>query len=185
VTPPLLPTADQTVGPFFRVGLEYTGDRELVPAGSAGSIVLEGRVLDGAGHPVPDAMIEIWQPGPDGAIVEQTGSRDRRPGVFTGFGRCETDPDGRYGFTTLRPAALREGAAAFFAVQVFARGLLANLSTRIYLPDDDAALAADPLLAGLPADRRATMIAEWSDPGVLTHDLRLQGDDETVFLAFR
>ena len=180
-----LPTADQTVGPFFRDGLVYPGDRDLVPPGSVGSIVLDGRVLDGAGNPVPDALIEIWQPGPDGAILAETGSRGRRPGSFSGFGRCETDPEGWYAFTTLEPAPLRVGAPAFFAVQVFARGLLANLSTRIYLPDNADALAADPLLAGLAPDRRATLIASRPEPGRLTRDIRLQGDDETVFLAFR
>jgi len=190
VTKPLLPTADQTVGPFFRDGLVYPGDRDLVPPGSAGSIVLDGRVLDGSGDPLPDALIEIWQPGPDGAIVSDTGSRGRRPGSFSGFGRCETDPEGWYAFTTLEPAPLRPGVPAFFAVQVFARGLLANLTTRIYLPDDAAALDADPLLSGLPADRRATLIASRTGPARLTRDIRLQGSDapgavETVFLAFR
>lgn len=190
MTKPLLPTADQTVGPFFRDGLVYPGDRELVPAGSAGSIVLDGRVLDGAGEPVPDALVEIWQPGPDGAIVSETGSRGRRAGSFTGFGRCETDADGWYSFTTLEPAPLRPGAPAFFAVQVFARGLLANLSTRIYLPDDADTLTGDPLLAGLSAERRATLIADRTGPARLTRDIRLQGSDapgadETVFLAFR
>lgn len=190
MTEPLLPTADQTVGPFFRDGLVYPGDRDLVPPGSAGSIVLDGRVLDGAGDPVPDALVEIWQPGPDGAIASETGSRGRRPGSFTGFGRCETDAEGWYAFTTLPPAPLRSGAAAFFAVQVFARGLLANLSTRIYLPDDAAALEGDRLLAALPPGRRATLIAERTGPAKLTRDIRLQGSDvtgadETVFLAFR
>jgi protocatechuate 3,4-dioxygenase alpha subunit len=185
VTNSPLPTADQTVGPFFRDGLVYLGDRDLVPAGSAGSIVLDGRVLDGDGDPVPDALIELWQPGPDGAILAETGSRGRRAGSFSGFGRCETDLEGWYAFTTLEPAPLRSGAAAFVAVQVFARGLLANLSTRIYLPDDVAALDSDLLLAGLSADRRATLIAERTGSARLTRDIRLQGEDETVFLAFR
>ena len=179
------PTADQTVGPFFRDGLVYDGDRELVAPGSEGAVILDGRVLDGAGDPVPDALIEIWQPDAAGTIVREHGSRRRRPGSFSGFGRCETDPEGWFAFTTLEPAPLREGAAAFFAVKVFARGLLAVLDTRIYLPGDEAALAADPLLAGLDPARRATLVARRSEPGRLTHDIRLQGDDETVFLAFR
>ena len=137
MTKRLLPTADQTVGPFFRDGLVYPGDRDLVPPGSPGSVRLDGRVLDGAGEPMPDALIEIWQPGPDGAIVSETGSRGRRPGSFTGFGRCETDPDGWYAFTTLEPAPLRPGAPAFFAVA----GLRAGS-------------AREPQHADLPARRR-------------------------------
>lgn len=181
----LLPTADQTVGPFFRDGLVYDGDRELVALGTPGAIALDGRVLDGAGDPVPDALVEIWQPDAEGAILSEHGSRRRRPGSFSGFGRCETDPEGWFAFTTLEPAPLRDGAAAFFAVKVFARGLLAVLDTRIYVPGDEAALASDALLAGLASDRRATLIAERTGPARLTHDIRLQGEEETVFLAFR
>jgi protocatechuate 3,4-dioxygenase alpha subunit len=181
----LLPTADQTVGPFFRDGLAYDGDRRLVEPGTPGAIVLEGRVLDGAGDAVPDALIEIWQPGAAGAIPSEHGSRRRRPGSFSGFGRCETDQEGWYAFTTLEPSPLAEGAAAFFAVNVFARGLLAVLRTRIYLPGDDATLASDALLSGLDDERRATLIAVRTEPARLTHDIRLQGDRETVFLAFR
>lgn len=181
----LQPTADQTVGPFFRDGLVYSGDRQLVASGTPGAIVLDGRVLDGAGDPVPDALIEIWQPDARGAIVREHGSRARRPGSFSGFGRCETDPEGWYAFTTIEPAPLRPGTAAFFAVKVFARGLLAVLDTRIYVPGDDAALESDPLLTELDPARRATLIAERTEPERLTHDIRLQGQDETVFLAFR
>lgn len=168
----LQPTADQTVGPFFRDGLVYPGDRHLVAPGTSGAIVLDGRVLDGAGEPVPDALIEIWQPDATGAIAREHGSRARRPGSFSGFGRCETDPEGWYAFTTLEPAG-------FFAVKVFARGLLAVLDTRIYLPG-----SSNAFLDGLDPDRRATLIAERTESG-LRHDIRLQGDGETVFLAFR
>ncbi len=179
----LQPTADQTVGPFFRDGLVYPGDRELVAPGTPGSIILDGRVLDGAGDPVPDALVEIWQPDATGTIVREPGSRRRRPGSFSGFGRCETDPDGWYAFTTLEPAPVREGAAAFFTVKVFARGLLAVLDTRIYVPGPTN--ESDPLLAGLEPERRNTLIAVRSEPGRLSHDIRLQGENETVFLAFR
>jgi len=178
----LRPTADQTVGPFFRDGLVYPGDRQLVAPGTPGAIVLDGRVLDGNGNPVPDALIEIWQPDAAGSIVSEPGSRARRPGSFSGFGRCETDPDGWFAFTTLEPAPLRNGAAVFFAVKVFARGLLAVLDTRIYLPGD--AIEADPLLARLDPERRATLIAMRTEPARVTHDIHLQGDRETVFLAF-
>lgn len=181
----LQPTADQTVGPFFRDGMVFAGDRELVPPGSVGSVRLRGRVLDGAGTPVPDAVIEIWQADADGRIPRQTGSYARLPGTFTGWGRCETDSEGWYAFTTLPPAPTRDGTPAFFAVGVYARGLLGVLRTRIYLPGNLAALSADPLLARLGPARRATLVATRTDAGDLVHDVRLQGDDETVFLAFR
>lgn len=176
------PTADQTVGPFFRDGLEYPGDRTLVAPGTPGAIVLDGRVFDGDGAPIPDALIEIWQPDATGAIPREHGSRARRLGGFTGFGRCETDAEGWYSFTTVEPGPLVDGAAAFFAVKVHARGLLAVLDTRIYVPGP--ALAADPLLAAVDPARRASLVAERTPSG-LRHDIRLQGPDETVFLVFR
>lgn len=182
--PALFPTADQTVGPFFRDGMVFDGDRDLVARGAPDAIVLRGRVLDGAGAPVPDAAIEIWQANAAGGIPRETGSTRRLPGAFTGFGRCETDPEGWYAFTTVPPAPMRPGAPAFFAVAIFARGLLAVLHTRIYLPDDDSALAGDRLLARLSPERRATLLAARTDAGDLVHDIRLQGDAETVFLAF-
>ena len=182
---PILATADQTVGPFFRDGLVYDGDNLLVEPGTAGSIVLAGRVLDGEGRPVPDALIEIWQADQTGRIVSEVGSRNRRPGRFTGFGRCETDPDGWYEFVTWQPGAVAPSPAAYFAVKVFARGLLAVLDTRIYVPGDDAALGADPLLARLTPAQRESLIAVRTAPDRLLHDIRLQGERETVFLAFR
>jgi protocatechuate 3,4-dioxygenase alpha subunit len=173
-------TAGQTVGPFFGFALPYPGDAELVPAGRAGAVRLTGRVLDGAGAPVPDALIEIWQPDEAGRIVQEPGSLRRDGWTFTGFGRCATDNAGRYSFTTVRPGPLSPGAAPFFAVTVFARGLLNRLFTRAYLPGE---WPADPLLAALPADRRATLTAS-AHGDELVFDIRLQGGDETVFLEF-
>lgn len=184
MTEPLQATADQTVGPFFRDGLVYPGDRELVQAGSPGAIILDGRVFDGAGSAVPDALIEIWQADASGAVVTETGTRPRRTGAFTGFGRCETDAEGWFSFSTLQPAPGASGAAAFFAVHVFARGLLGVLNTRIYLPDDADALAADALLARLSPEQRQTLIAERTGPTRVTRDIHLQGENETVFLAY-
>ncbi|GAA4115515.1 protocatechuate 3,4-dioxygenase subunit alpha [Nocardioides fonticola] len=175
----LTPTPGQTVGPFFHYALPFDGDRDLVPPGSPGSIRLHGRVLDGAGVPVPDALVEIRQAGPDGVVPTVAGSLRRDGFTFTGWGRASTDREGRYGFSTLVPGPV-DGGAAFFSVCVFARGLLHRLFTRAYVPGDDAALAADPLLASLPAARRATLIAV-ADDG-LRFDVHLQGDHETVFL---
>lgn len=179
----LTPTPGQTVGPFFHYALPYEGDRDLVPPGTAGAIRLHGTVYDGAGAPIPDALVEIWQAAPDGSVVQQPGSLRRDGWTFTGFGRASTSRDGTYGFSTMTPGPTEDGAAAFFAVTVFARGLLNRLFTRAYVPDDVDALAADPLLTSVPEERRATLLAVRDEQG-LRFDIRLQGEGETVFLSF-
>jgi protocatechuate 3,4-dioxygenase alpha subunit len=177
------PTPGQTVGPFFGFALPYAGGAELVPPGQPGAVQLTGLVLDGAGVPVPDALVEVWQADPRGAVVAVPGSLRRDGWTFTGFGRCPTDAAGRYSFTTVRPGATAPGRRPFFAITLFARGLLDRLFTRAYLPADDAELAADPLLAALPAARRRTLVIR-ADGDRLEFDIRLQGDGETVFLCF-
>lgn len=179
----LPPTPGQTVGPFFGYALPFERGSELVPPGSPGAVRLTGRVIDGNGAPVPDALLEIWQTGPDGRVVQREGSLHREGWTFTGWGRTGTDNLGRYTFTTLRPGVPSPGRAPFFALTVFARGLLNRLFTRAYLPGDDAALAGDPLLSSLPVDRRSTLLARETDGGY-EFDLVLQGAGETVFLAF-
>ncbi|MFI1993925.1 protocatechuate 3,4-dioxygenase subunit alpha [Actinoplanes sp. NPDC020271] len=173
----------QTVGPFFHLGLEYPQMNELVPPGNPRAIRLHGRVTDGAGAPVPDAVIEIWQADAHGHIVHQPGSLRRDGWTFTGWGRAATDPDGFYSFATVEPGRTTPDRPAFFAVTVFARGLLDRLFTRAYLPDAAEALAADPLLAALDPERRDTLITERSDQG-LVFDIHLQGANETVFLTY-
>lgn len=175
----LVPTPGQTVGPFFGYGLPYPGGSALVPAGRADAIQLHGVVYDGAGNPVPDALIEIWQPNPDGDIVQETGSLHRDGYTFTGWGRAAVDASGRYSFSTLVPGAAEAGKPPFFAVTVFARGLLNRLFTRAYLPEGN--LDADPLLRQLTADQRATLICT-REPSGYRFDIHLQGDRETVFL---
>ncbi|UDY23427.1 protocatechuate 3,4-dioxygenase subunit alpha [Nocardioides sp. Kera G14] len=184
------PTPGQTVGPFFHYGLPYEGDRDLVPAGSPGSVLLHGRVYDGAGNPIPDALVEIWQAAPDGTIPQVAGSIRRDGWTFTGFGRSSSGRDGRYTFSTLTPGPTEEGAAAFFAVTVFARGLLNRLFTRAYLPAEEqpaGALEADALLSALPSDRQATLMTSRDAQGYV-FDIRLQGSPdggaETVFLRY-
>ena len=184
MTEPLPGTPGQTVGPFFGLSLPYPGGPELVPPGRPDAIRLHGRVLDGAGDPVPDALLELWQAGPDGAVVREPGSLNRDGWTFTGWGRAATDNAGHWSFSTLRPGPGRPGAAPFFALTVFARGLLDRLRTRIYLPESESSLAADPLLSALPADRRATLVAA-AEPGGYAFDVVLQGDRETVFLESR
>jgi protocatechuate 3,4-dioxygenase alpha subunit len=161
-------TPSQTVGPFFGYALPYARGWELVPEDHPGAITVAGRVLDGAGEPVPDALLELW--------LGETGTRgalDRRgPGV-SGFGRCPTAPDGSYRFRTARPAT------PYLALLVFARGLLRPVMTRIYLED-----APDPLLESLEPALRATLVARAEGTGTYRFDVRLQGEGETAFLEF-
>jgi protocatechuate 3,4-dioxygenase alpha subunit len=177
----LYPTADQTVGPYYAIGMEYPEGEQLVARGQAGSITLTGYVWDGAGDPVPDAVVEIWQTDADGNIPAESGGLVRKPGGFSGFGRSGSDEEGFYGFTTVLPGATEPGAPRFFAVAVFARGLLSRLHTRIYVPGPE--LDNDEFLSRLSPERRATLVAT-EVPGGLRHDIHLQGEKETVFLAF-
>lgn len=182
VTP--TPTPGQTVGPFFGTALPYAGGPDLVGPHHPRAIRLHGTVRDGEGSVVPDALLEIWQPDADGHVSREPGSLRRDGWTFTGFGRATVDGAGHYTFTTLDPGATEPGQAPFVAVTVFARGLMNRLFTRCYLPDDPVALEADPLLASLPAERRPTLVATREADGGLRFDIRLQGDDETVFLAY-
>ncbi|WP_028643602.1 dioxygenase family protein [Nocardioides sp. URHA0020] len=162
----LAPTPGQTVGPFFGYALPYDGDSHLVPPTRPDAIRLHGRVYDGAGDPVPDALIEVWQTGPDGAVPRAAGSLHRDGYTFTGWGRAATDRTGHFQFTTLRPG----GATPYFAITVFARGLLDRLLTRAYLP-------------GAAPEHWPGATARADDRGFV-FDIRLQGEDETVFLAY-
>lgn len=186
----LVPTPGQTVGPFYGYALPYEKDNELLAPGSAGSIRLQGTVYDGAGEPIPDAILEIWQPDAEGKIVQRTGSLVRDGYTFTGWGRAAVGHSGVYTFTTVNPGPTgqvpgKPAAAPFISVAVFARGLMNRLFTRVYLPENGEALAADPLLSSLDPDRRNTLIARRDADGGLTWDIRLQGEDETVFLDFQ
>ena len=147
-------TPSQTIGPFFRFGLDWLAGGDLAPAGSGGSVDVMGVVYDGDGVPVPDAMLELWQP--------------------PRFGRVLTEADGSYRFTVLR-----DGPAV--DVSVFARGLLQRLVTRIYV--SGAAAPSDPVLQAVPEARRQTLIAEEAE-GCLRFDVHLQGPRETVFFAY-
>ncbi|HST65365.1 MAG TPA: protocatechuate 3,4-dioxygenase subunit alpha [Mycobacteriales bacterium] len=178
------PTPGQTAGPFFGLSLPYGSGPFLVPPGHPDAVRLHGRVLDGAGDPVPDALLELWQPDPAGTVLRRPGSLRRDGWTFTGWGRAATDAAGQWSFSTLAPGPTRPGAAPFFALTVFARGLLDRLWTRVYLPGEPAVLAADPLLAALPPERRRTLVATARDGGLVL-DIVLQGDNETVFLEGR
>ena len=177
----LTATPGQTIGPFFGYALPFERSNELVPPGSVGAIRLHGVVTDGAGAPVPDALLEIWQADVDGGVPTAAGSLRRDGWTFTGWGRTSTDEDGRYSFTTVKPGATQPDSPSFVAVTIFARGLLNRLFTRAYLPG--GGLAQDRLLNSVPADRRHTLIAVPDEHG-LRFDIRLQGEDETVFLRY-
>ena len=180
---PLMTTPGQTIGPFFGFALPYARGEQLVPPGHADAVRLTGLVLDGHSNPVPDAMIEIWQADVDGHIESRPGSLRRDGYTFTGWGRVATDNIGRYSFTTVRPGSTSGSKLPFFAMAVFARGLTNRLFTRAYLPASRDAIAADRLLGSLPQDRQHTLIAT-ENGNELRFDLRLQGEEETVFLAF-
>jgi protocatechuate 3,4-dioxygenase, alpha subunit len=175
-------TPSQTVGPFFAVGLPWSDGPHVVDEGAAGAIRIGGRVLDGEGKPVPDALVETWQPDPEGRFDHPDDPRGRFPG-FRGFGRCPTDDDGRWEIVTRKPTAAA-GEAPHLAVAVFARGLLDRVPTRLYFADEQAANAADPLLSSLDPERRATLLATPDGAGAYRFDVHLQGDYETVFFSF-
>lgn len=185
------PTPSQTVGPFYGYALPFPGGGDVAPTGHPDTLTLHGYVLDGAGAPVPDAVVETWQPAPDGSRAGAPGSMRRDPVtgavtgrdglVFTGFGRVSTDADGHFTVRTLPP-----GGVPYVSMAVFARGLLHHLYTRAYL-HDASGLAADSLLAGLTPGRRATLVTLPDRANVHRFDIRLQGDgrhEETVFLDF-
>jgi protocatechuate 3,4-dioxygenase, alpha subunit len=184
IAPDLAATPGQTIGPFFGYALPYPGDRELVPRGSAGSVRLHGYVYDGEGNGVEDALLEIRQAEASGAVPAVPGSMRRDGADFTGWGRTATDPEGHYWFSTVEPGPARPGSAPFFAVAVFARGLLNRLFTRIYLPAGPAVLDGDPLLASLDTAERRAMVAVREADGSLRFDVHLQGPGETPFLSF-
>jgi protocatechuate 3,4-dioxygenase alpha subunit len=187
-------TPSQTVGPFFKYGLTpggqyawndaFTGDM-ITPDTTGERIRVEGRVFDGDGQPVPDCMLEVWQADAQGRFADPQDKRALPNTKFRGFGRAGTDANGAYVFDTIKPGVVPDAdgrpQAPHLLLAVFARGMLRHLYTRIYFGDEKAT-AGDPVLALVPADRRATLIAERDGGGnVYKLDLRLQGGDETVF----
>jgi protocatechuate 3,4-dioxygenase, alpha subunit len=160
-------TPSQTAGPFFHLGLTPQTTQLAATAPQHDRIRLLVSVTDGDGQPVDDALIELWQAGPDDVA---------------GFARMPTGRDGACEVETVRPAVSRRRQAAHINVCLFARGLLRQLHTRLYF-DGDPALASDPVLALVPEERRDTLIArpDPSDASRWIFELRLQGPGETVF----
>lgn len=179
----LIPAGSQTVGPFFCIGLDYLIDRApVLDEDMAGRIEIRGRVLDRDGTPVPDAVLEFWTP----RITVSTSDQDPFP---SGFRRAATDINGNFAVAALRPAAvpLEDGRmqAPHMLVLVFARGLLRHLLTRVYF-EKEPGNTADMVLQQVPAERRATLLARLDNHQTNSYrwDLRLQGQDETVFFAW-
>jgi protocatechuate 3,4-dioxygenase, alpha subunit len=187
-------TPSQTVGPYFKYGLTPNGEYAwndaftsnlLTPDVSGERIRVEGKVYDGDGAVIPDCMLEIWRADAQGRFSDPQDSRALPNSSFKGFGRCGTDTSGGYAFDTIKPGVLPDPdgkkQAPHILLAVYARGMLLHLYTRIYF-DDEAGNAGDPVLALVPADRRATLIARHkAGVGVYTFDVHLQGDSETVF----
>jgi protocatechuate 3,4-dioxygenase alpha subunit len=188
-------TPSQTVGPFFAYALtpeQYGYDFRSLAGGllvegdvPGQRIRIEGRVFDGKGDVVPDAMIEIWQADGEGRYAHPADPRGSNV-AFKGFGRMGTgtDPESRFIFDTIKPGSVDGTQAPHINVVVFMRGLLLHAYTRIYFSDEAAANARDPVLASVPADRRNTLIAirDETPAGIVYRlDIRMQGADETVF----
>ena len=186
-------TPSQTVGPFLHVGLVPArfGVREIFTPVVADATVpgthieIEGRIYDGEGNVLRDAMVEAWQADAEGRYPHSADGRPVTSNAFRGFGRCATE-DGVFRFSTVKPGSVPGPGgttqAPHINVGVFARGILKRLFTRIYFAGDPAN-ASDPILALVPAERRETLIAkpDPSNPSLYRFDIRLQGDKETVF----
>jgi protocatechuate 3,4-dioxygenase alpha subunit len=179
-------TPSATVGPYLAIGLTWPDGVWCAAEGSADGIWIRGRVIDGAGDDVPDALVETWQADPNGGFPSPEDPRGAvsYPG-FRGYARSQTR-DGGFEIYTLKPGRVPDGEGGLQAphidVSVFARGMLDRVVTRIYFADEAAANAEDVVLRELTGEQRRTLIAEQTDDGY-RFDVHLQGDRETVFFA--
>lgn len=188
-------TPSQTVGPYLAIGLDWDEvGRLVVPLGTPGAFWVHGHVLDGAGDPIPDALVETWQADPAGRFAgpDPRGTGPSTLPGFRGLGRSTTlDEDTAFRIHTVRPAALPAAdlddpagplEAPHLDLSVFARGMLDRTVTRLYFPDEPLN-EHDPVLASVPADRRRTLIAQPDGEGGYRFDIRVQGEGETVFFT--
>lgn len=189
-------TPSQTVGPYFKYGLvgedygfpgivgnDLTQGMKKTPDNA---IRIEGRVLDGEGQPVNDALIEIWQANGEGRYAHPEDDQDKTlTEGFAGFGRCGTDETGAFSFITIKPGRVPGRGntlqAPHISVNVLARGVLKRLATRIYFEDEAAANGEDPVLGQVEAERRGTLIATKENGNIYRFDVHIHGDGETVF----
>jgi protocatechuate 3,4-dioxygenase, alpha subunit len=189
-------TPSQTVGPYYAYGLVPTKRYDwtdlainnlVTPDATGERIRIEGRVTDGDGQPINDALIEIWQADAQGRYAHARDQRAVANSTFKGFGRVGTDAKGEFSFETIKPGPVPgpngRPQAPHILVAYFSRGLLTHMYTRIYFAGE-AANAEDPILTLVPADRRDTLVAKKEVRGtqvVYRFDIRVQGDKETVF----
>ena len=199
-----LPTGSQTVGPFFHLGFVYLERENLAAEGVAGErITIRGKVLDGDGEAVPDAVLEIWQADPAGHYASEDSMKNSAAPRFLGFGRVETDENGQFKFTTIKPGRVSspDGGlqAPHLVITLFSRGLLKPLLTRLYFPDEPSN-AEDPVLKLVPPERRSTLIArpsvesgsknaaqplpQTAAPTSFDWMIVMQGEGETVFFDY-
>jgi protocatechuate 3,4-dioxygenase alpha subunit len=182
-------TTWQTVGPFFRIGLERLFNQDLAGEGVRGQrIRVEGRLLDGTGVPIPDAVVEIWQANAEGKYAHPADTQDKPlEQGFRGFGRIPTDDEGYFRFSTIRPGTVpgdgHSMQAPHLVVRIVMRGLLRGLLTRAYFADDGDNVA-DPVLSEIPTHRRSTLMMVPTPEDAMHYQwtVRMQGLDETVFL---
>jgi len=184
-------TTWQTVGPYFQIGLSPLYAEDIAGAGVRGErLVVEGRILDGLGAPIPDAVLEIWQANADGKYAHPADWQDKPlENGFRGFGRIPVDDRGCFRFTTVKPGSVPgpEGKpqAPHLVAGVLMRGLLRGLVTRAYFPGEPL-LEADPILDFVDPARRSTLVLQRSleDPSLFHWDIHMQGENETVFFEF-
>ena len=179
-------TPSQTVGPFYSIGFDWLNRTDLTEGAASDSpISIRGRIFDGDGKPVPDAVLEIWQADSDGRYAHTEDPNHRKiEGKPIGFGRVPVNAEGEFRFTTIKPGSAA-AQAPHLVVSIFMRGLLRHLLTRIYFPAVPAN-DADPVLRLIPENRRSTLIAQIdsAEEQTLVWDVHLQGKNETVFFDY-